>query len=384
MFSNIKSSEQSTPETKKSHKGRRAAVALVAGIALLKGAQFEADQAQKLKSVQQELADKEHSLDRVTDFVADQAGVGKGVVTGESLHLVNSLPGIEKLVSPEQRQLLEASTVKIAKRVKDSNSEWFESCTATKVTNGSESFILSAAHCFSSDMASSGGKGAVPDVLNMTELSSYEYAVFLPSKEPGLATGEPIARSSRLVIDFSGRADLALMRVDTSADFDDIPAISLEDFTSVNKSPNLGEQVALYGVPGSSGNVPITATGTYFGRVTGGALGSPNQFIDLVGIDPSLPAEDACNYGASGSSAVFADGSVTGALTIRNNIGYETGMKQPEDIHSSQYRLMIESLTGLDLGEFTTICGFAVPDEQSFAVLQSALNGSMSSYQYSK
>jgi hypothetical protein len=128
--------------------------------------------------------------------------------------------------------------------------------------------------------------------------------------------------------------DLALLRPASPAQkggsmpgrsFDNIPAISLK---ISEKAPLPGEQVALYGVPGANNFEPVIGTGTYIGRLREPMRKnqSPDsisyKLLDVVIINPDAPNKDSCNFGASGSMAMRADGSMLGPLSGRINGGY--------------------------------------------------------------
>jgi hypothetical protein len=86
--------------------------------------------------------------------------------------------------------------------------------------------------------------------------------------------------------------------------------------------------------------------------------------MDLVAVDPSSSADDPCFYGASGSSAAFASGSVSGPLSQRSTIGYGPDRSiSALDTDGSYVRLQIEAKTKVDLLQAPAVlCVFSVHD----------------------
>lgn len=362
------------------NKLRKVAGVAAVSLAVAKGAQYEVHKVDQLTdrigTLEKESAEKQDQLDRQTAIIANQNNISPGVITGESLNAIEDLTAYESHVSPEQRELLSAATVEIGKRLRGTADTWQLSCTATKVTNGSEAFVMSAAHCFIGDLPST-GKGGIPDALNITDYSSYEYAILDPNtKTSRRPESEPLALATAVTIDES-MSDMALLRVEATPNgtFDKLPAVSFESFTSLGHSPAPGEQAALYAIPAASNFTPVIGVGTYLGRIQGNGMSQNSYELDLVAVRPENETEDPCMFGASGSSAVFAGGRVSGALSIRNNTGYGTSRTViSEDIGGMTARLLMESELGLDLGEVTTVCGFSVPGEQTFKNLQASLD----------
>lgn len=371
---------------RKSHKLRKAAVIAAGGLAVLKGAQIEG-RLQELKETTAMQAvraeDQQRQLDRQTAIIASQNNIEVGVITGESLKSIDSLEAYGSKITPEQRERLRVATVEVGKRQKGSAEPWQLTCTATKVSNGSEVFVMSATHCFTGDLpqvSGKGGGGIKMDALNITDTSLFEYAILDPKIDhTERPTAEPMARVSALALDMYA-SDLALLRIDSSTTTDEYtehPAVSFGEFSSVLMAPVPGEQTALYSLPSASNFEPVVSTGVYLGRVDASTeVSLYSSKLDIVAVWPSSAAEDACNFGASGSSAIFAGGVVSGPLSFRNNAnGFGSAdERQPEDTGGMHYRLILEQQLGLDLTDVPTICGYSQPDERSFEVLQASLD----------
>lgn len=362
-----------TKPNRSSHKVRKTVAAVALTLAALK---HETSQVQNIDTIQSENAKKTEQIDRLTSIIASQTGINEDVIKGESLKGLESLPAFGSHISPEQREMLTDATVKVGKRQKGTDT-WWQSCTGIKVSNGTESFVLSATHCFTDDLVSL-GKGGGTDALNITNESRFEYSLLdqssLSSKED--SSGTAIASISSVAISFS--ADWALMRVDSTAAskvFSEKPAIPMDMLVETVRQPAPGEEVALFSYPGHSEGAPVVATGTYLGRIENSGLSNFSYSLDLVAINPADDSDDACYYGASGSSAVFSGGSVSGPLSMRNTIGYgDSHTVTTGDVNDETARLYIESYTQLDLSAFGVICGFSAPGQYTVDSLITAIN----------
>lgn len=394
-----RSNKKITPETEpinqspksRRHGLRKVAFVTAGGLAVIQGIQHETAQMRRVDALEQKTSSQDdlvtaqsRQIDRQTAIIASQNNIDADVITGKSLHDIKSLMAYDVRVSPEQRERMQRATVEVGKRLKGSASPWELSCTATKVTNGKEEFVLSATHCFTGDLppvSGKGGGGGVVGVSNITNTSLFEYAILDNELDHAeRPTAQPLARVTALSVDMYA-SDIALLRIDESTATDDFisrPAVSFGDFSSAITSATPGEQAALYSMPQASDFVPVSATGTYLGRVYTSAdlMSSYSSQLDLVAIWPDSASEDACNYGASGSSAVFAGGFVSGPLSFRNNTnGFDANRDvQAGDVGGMSARLHIESQLGLDLSGVPTICGYTVPDERSFDMLQASLD----------
>jgi hypothetical protein len=343
----------------------------------------------------EELTAMQERLKRFGKIMGDlsESDVSASVISGEALRPAASLPGYGAIVSAELRQKAKASTVQIGTQSKGAadKSTWYQNCTATKMTYQARTFVLSAAHCFADDIPKHGGpEDAVmlPRAVNITSKATESYAILDPTiPEHQRMSAEPLAFVTNIAINRSGDADWALLEVSQNEDsdraFGDIPGLNLQNTASgysdiIPKPPVEGQNTVVYSIPQSSGNTEIMEPGTYLGRVYGGEIGYSSSYLyDLVGINPEDPTEDACNYGASGSQAVLADGTTTGPLAWRNNIGYPNGTREPVDgtaQHTRTDRLKIEATTGINSDQFSTVCIYSAAQPDTIGSLIKVLD----------
>jgi hypothetical protein len=323
------------------------------------------------QSLKQKGTTQQQQVDRLSGIIGHLNDVSPGVASGSSLSSVTSLPGYGER-SPKQSKILQQATLQLISRPEGTNQTWSPICTATKVSQGGQDYILTAAHCFKDtkgDFPSGpqdNNDGVPAEAVNIVTQTANEYAVALPAK-PGQEppdTWEPIAMASGIAVDESGVSDWALLQVSqVSSQYVSIASNSL---SITDRLPIPGESVTLYSLPASNGNQPVSETGIYLGDYA-----SPADFtgisdeLDLVGINPGTPNADACDYGASGSIADIGNNEFTGPLSYRDNMGYG-----PDDVFippdtsngSETSRLYLEAETGLNLDHFNTICGYSIPE----------------------
>ncbi|MEK7562035.1 MAG: hypothetical protein AAB541_04200 [Patescibacteria group bacterium] len=262
-------------------------------------------------------------LERAAEIAARLIGVSKEQLSARGLRRVEDLPGYEKKVSPEIRRKLAESTMRMVWRSKTAsgNTPWQEWCTVTKIATHGKSYGVVAGHCFPTANANFKDADAWP-AQNIIGAMMNDYAIAKDDVQ------NPIAIVKGISVMAPGGSDFALVDIeamtneggDGMTDFNSIPAL---DYDAPQKAPIPGEQVALFSKPVAS-KLPVMATGRWLGRKWMGGLNG-RQLVDIVGIDPYEPKDDACNYGASGSSAIAAGGFITGPLSMRNNIGYQSG-----------------------------------------------------------
>ena len=266
-------------------------------------------------------------------------------------------------------------------RKKGDTGPWQYMCTATKVQDDGTSYILTASHCFGDELPKKGG-GLLPTAENITPILSDDYAILDPTLGFDERTTNPMAVVNNVALDPSGYTDWALLSVTAtppspSRNFDSLPALDLRKSVSLVSDPlKLEEQVykpvKVYSVPQDSGFKEVAATGQYLGRAFSPEISGGSTQLDIVGINfsPDTKESDPCEYGGSGSNAVFSNGAITGPLSLRNNIGYgpnnEAG--DPNTTTNQQSivnRLDLEQLLGIDLSGYQTICGYSVssPDQ---------------------
>jgi hypothetical protein len=319
-------------------------------------------------------SEQDARIQRMAQIIAAQENIDVGAVTGETLGDINDLAGVGSVeVSLETRTKFEAATVLLTKRLKGTTDAWQEDCTATIVDSGQEKFIMSAQHCLIGDIngGNTSGKGG-GGILNITNGDHYEYGVFT-STDPmaELQNRQPDAVARSAAIDMTGMSDTALLRFDEGQG-QNLAAIPLESFVSSLNPPIAGQQVALFGRPAINSAQPAKMNGIYLGRVGGLEVsGGRSEQLDLVAIKPSIVSEDSCMYGASGSSAQFSNGELAGPLSIRN--GNDTSRTHVED-GEALWRFKLENLTGLNLDDYPTICGFSVPSRSTIPELINALD----------
>ncbi len=301
------------------------------------------------------------------------------------------LPGLKIHLGQETLNKIKDSTLELGLRTKgDTNSVYMPNCTAVKVLipGHKEPYIMTAAHCFGN--ITGVPYGVFSDSLHpsykaeeFSAVSPLEYVVLDPQTGYETRVATPLAAIDKISIDTNNR-DVALLHpvIPPAAQkgpllvrsFENIPAIPLK---IAEKAPIQGTPVALYGEPQANGFEPIATTGVYLGRVsysTDPVIGSgPNipgtvRQMDLVGINPSTPEEDNCNYGTSGSMALLPNGQLLGNLTLRTNSGYgpEKFMQPPDNIDFDKYyRDIWAQQLNVNLDGFTTICGYTVMDSQT-------------------
>lgn len=367
-------SERGEFATSRNNLRARKALAVLTTAAVYMGSRYVDNTSAHSKQAEARISQLERSnklqakeLKRVAAITGSLAGADKETILGTSLRSVESLPGYGQKVTHEQYERLRAATVKIVSRYKGAAipSVWSENCTGTKVRIEGQDYVATAAHCFgeeSSRYMGKGGGGPQAETIakNFSDVTNKEYAMVDPSHDPVNRDEHPIALFSGLSISLVG-PDWALLKptfIDEQfqSAFEAIPALT---YTSEShRKP--GEQVALYGVPAANDNYPVPGFGVYLGRVPSDT--DTSIFVDLVGIRAHSPSQDACNFGASGSHALFADGYVTGPLALRNNVS-NTKVANPGDDPQIgiDNRLQFERELGIDMSSFETVCGFAAP-----------------------
>jgi hypothetical protein len=318
----------------------------------------------------------EYRVSRLAEAVSALSNVDKDTVMGIGLISPADLPAHGQEVSRELRGNLEQATVKILKRHRGSDEPWQPNCTGVKVNAGGNLYVTTAAHCFSDDLTNGlkGGGGELPlQTFNINTITKFEYAL---TPVTPTSTNTPV-RIEAVSQNINGQ-DWALLRPspdhasESNSFFTDIKAL---DFAS-SLDPSPGQEVALYGAPQANNHLGVRATGIYLGRIVDPY--NTARKVDLVGIDNiDEPRLDACNYGASGSSAIFADGYVSGPLSTRNHITYGPGKPQnaPDNpVVGEQNRLAYEQALGVDLGGFATVCGFSVVEQDTIQQLEKGFN----------
>lgn len=363
-MSKAKSLESNPGPRRWSKTAGRAALAAALTVSTATVGHIKADSDNKsarIEALEQQLVEKDkhdRRLERVASIAAALTRSDTEAVLGENLVAVERLEGYGKKVSQEQRNSLEAATVKVVKRQKASTEPWQPNCTATKVRVDGNIYYATAAHCFMPDLTTMGKGGAVnePEAVNITDATTHDYAII---SIKGENNNQPIAYMDAVSMNIQGN-DWALMRAPENIIGYADKMASLDLDTRILPTP--GQEVALYSAPQANEHQAVSATGIYLGRIADPH--QPNRHLDMVGLDNiDAPNLDACNYGSSGSMAIMAEGYVTGPLAVRNNTTYGLGKpRQAADDAAAggRYRLEYEKALGIDSSRFTTVCGFSV------------------------
>jgi len=294
-------------------------------------------------------------------------------------------------VAPAIVNLHKDAAVELLERPKDSDSSWAPLCTADKVSLGGLSYVLTANHCFGSqeNLPEKGGGPdlSFPAAINITSSLSEQFAVGAPTKTSYPPAGKTAANwnvyglVSGVAVDESRDADWAMVSVRPTKAFKSLPALNLNHAPVVEQNDKgtsgagqlgyVGEPASLYSMPGANGSRPVEATGTYLGEIGPSGYGT-SLLYEVVGIDPSVPSDDSCNYGSSGSVAILSNGNITGPLAERNNIGYgyyDTFFSPDSPQADESDRVVIEQELGnLNLSKFSTLCLYSEP-------VSTAING---------
>jgi len=291
------------------------------------------------------------------------SGIESSHALNNGLRSTNELPGLSEKISQEQISTLENSLVTILVEP-NGGSSWTQHCSGLKVTIDGSDYVQTAAHCFEpyNGLLPSGSKAG-----NILPVTSYTYAIGLPANQKELA---PIAEVTAVAIDVGGN-DTALLQLSAEVpEFQNIPAVPIETVAAISPTP--GEQVAMVGVPESDYDNPVIGEGTYIGQVQ-----DPNnstQKIDVIGLNAASSTQDACYFGASGSSAIFADGHISGPMTVRSGRGEQEDLtlKSDDPVLAANLRSQLQQATGYNLGSFNVLCGYVVPP--TYNLLISGLN----------
>lgn len=319
--------------------------------------------------------------ERLVNILGAAAGSGSEGILNNDLKSIDELKGTDLEVDRSDTEKLKAATVKLGVKNPEGDT-WQKHCTGIKVKYEDKIYVSTARHCFDQDYKDEylgkGGGGDVEDTgFNITRALKSKYSIFL-ANDANInydANLQPIGAVRSITIDNSGDNDYALLSIFETEDFNAIPAYEIKP---INESDLVqGANVSLYGLPAASGNFPVSAKGVYLGLTEEEAY-SPSKIV--VGIESvSDPSDDACNFGASGSSSVIAtkNGSfLTGPLSARNSIKFGEGTpfanEGDDPKQTVSIRLHEEGITGVDMFSFDTICYFSYP---RLKVLNNLVNG---------
>lgn len=326
----------------------------------------------KLSAEQDQIISDKKQISRLTVLLSRLAGSGKinkTDILGSNLKRLRDLPAFGEKISQDRQEQLTNSTVHIIYRLKGSEDDWIDNCTATKINYQGTNYIRSAKHCFTSAKNNGDTTTSQPQTAhNYIEVSDYEYAVSY-----GKDIHIPLAYVSGMSL--SEIDDSALLKVESSKKggpgsvqeaWDKIPALK---YDSMIPQPVPGEQVAISGYTWINGFRRSTGTGTYLGS-TKSLTDNPNGLPSVVtqsyyvGINPYGFLTDHCNYGDSGGAFITQSGFFSGGLEWRNNIGYSNGLPNPNGTTTIErpdiaQRIKYETELGVDTSGFATVCKFS-------------------------
>jgi hypothetical protein len=323
----------------------------------------------------------------------------------------SQLPGKVEVTKSTQEMLAE-STVKL---VSNNGRELDDWCSGVKVMIGGQDYILTAAHCFSQLTGSFDGHFKVNGSRAMNYISAAGNLSFSIVDGSEASASAPMGDFDYAIANVTGisidtnNVDLALLQVQatvpppsnpdkggppyTGRTYDEIPAINVYTLDS-NRALELkpGDQVAQYGIPQSSGNSGVLATGTYLGKISQNTYNTitPQMYQDyVVGLNAPNAQSDECEFGSSGSGALTQQGYLM-ILSMRNdpNSPYDIGVEKQryleednENLTDEQVKFNIQSdrrdwaaALGVKLDSFTTICGYTVPQESTYKDLVQGFN----------
>jgi hypothetical protein len=311
---------------------------------------------------------------------------------------LETLPGYGLTVDPAHRQLLADSTVKLINRTPPEAVKGgldMPNCTGVKLRISNNTFISSAAHCFSE--ATDENLGLLePEKFPATDAADFiQRSPFIHLIEDGqeyVQRRQPLGQAYGLSISTRNQ-DVALLKIAPEIHQSDklgAPKRSYRQLGSLilrNKPvrPLPGQEVALFSLPESNLDKPVKDTGRYLGSVvmyshddsvlpSVGAV--RRRRLDVVGINPEVPYEDACDFGGSGSSYVASTGKpasayISGPLSLRLNSTYDPyrnyggsygsnakdSLKRAIEFQKSQ-RAYIKYKLGFSTTRFSTLCLF--------------------------
>ncbi len=308
---------------------------------------------------------KDAVIDRLVDVLSAQGDLDPAVLTGAALRDVDDLPGRRHRTTAAQRDLMARATVQLGRR-SGPGAPWERHCTGTVVEYVGQRMVMTAAHCFLTDLPVDDvdwDEGAI-DVRDLTRRVG-EWGVLAGTTTADDASSPPVAvaTSRRVAMSVRSDSDWALLTVTDPAGLAGFGAVDLQAQVTAPVVPEPGEEVTLHGFPQSASGAQVVARGRYLGRMTDG-FGSFTQPTDVVAIDPGSSEVDACFFGASGSSAGFASGLVSGPLSARNSLGYgaEHTLVDPDEAGAYE-RLHAEDLLRVHLLQGPTVlCGYSVMD----------------------
>lgn len=316
-------------------------------------------------------------------------------VAGE-LRPLSDLPGFDMYVRPFQLDALRNSAVKISTTsIGESGNRLVNNCSGNKLDYRGADFVTSAAHCFVGNLdsteagllgSSHGNKKAFDFINDFESVEIRDMSLPVAGEAgslPVYKSPEPMALATGVSLGYR-KGDDALLRVATVPSFSkgtsSIPSRSFDQVRALSykpavKEPTPGQQVAVYGAPGPR-NVGIGRVGRYLGRMN--LSPTRHQELDMVALKAPNIVRDPCEPGASGSTAITADGHVLGSLSFGEQLtfnGFITDDGEayvPLSYKPSVYEDWdrIENTLNVDIPyAFNEICMYGVRDPNSLTNL---------------
>ncbi len=332
-------------------------------------------------NLQQQLKQQQAQSKRMGEILGNLTGVDSKVVSGQGLTSIDKLPGYGQPVSPELRRKLQSATVELGIRPKGTNAAWQPFCTAVKVSDGQTNFIVTARHCLNDSINFPQKGSPLPAAENVTSLLTSDFAVLDPNLSLAERVARPLASINNVAIDTTGTADWAILKPAANSqttNFSEQSPLHISDVLAYDNAfrPLPGSDVALFGLPQISGFEPVIGTGKYIGRMfINGAHFS--GWYDFVGLHAQTPQADNCQFGTSGSVAMFNNGHLSGPLSFHDNLGYGYSHKiiSGDNLKVEQQDYLdYEQMFNIDLQNFTSVCGYSVPLPDTVTDLKKVLS----------
>jgi len=265
----------------------------------------------------------------------------------------NKLPGYNMTVSAQRMNALRSATTQIMYLFtnKGPGQQWEEWDSAVNVSlpNAHQTDELSAGHGLS--FVTGYPLGAFSDIAapeNQAEnfinnVSQYGLGLSLGVSSPLASAADrlaPLAGINGVSVD-TAKVDAALLQTTPSISGEQTSASNTSQFAKIPSIPIQsldttkplieGEQVALVGLPTSSGDTMVSSVGRYLGtdvysytdtNTYTGYQQLISRMLYFVAEDPASARQDPCYYGGSGGGAITASGQLLAPLSLRFPNGY--------------------------------------------------------------
>ena len=238
---------------------------------------------------------------------------------------------------------------------------WVPICNGTLVTIGGTLRVMTAAHCLD---YSEGHPSTYATPTNVTPGLLYQYGF------QRYASDQPAVVLQSAAV--AGTDDLALFSIlPSDSNVGQLPAAAAIPFTNpattlagtqFDPAAEAGSEgistAAVNPEDGNGGGLDATrrtTSRTYLGRIHDPSSG---HLVDLWGDDVTVPNQDSCYFGGSGSSAVGAGGWITGPTTFRDYLGTKSAQDDAEDSLAGRkaWRTAADQALGFDTTNFITVC----------------------------